>query len=162
MKMVSLNDKRQRDTTQVLSWHQINVFHWFDMNIFIILRSHKSSRHVLWLQVMVTWLHLEAIQLFLLIVQHNKHFINCHCSKTRITSVSIHVIVISDKKFRCFHSWKFYHKRFSAVLLQKSIWYFISCIWINVFSPYILSITKTIKYTLINFKMLGFNSYPHY
>ena len=98
--MVCLNDKREtlckfypgtKATCSSLSM----------MWIYLLLRQPevtKVSEHALWLQVIVTWLHLEIIQLFLLLLKaDNKHFINCHCPDTGITSICIDVIVNSLK-----------------------------------------------------------------
>lgn len=82
----------------------------YDMNIFITprMRSHKSFR---------TWVMITNYGNLTTLGNNpvfpincstdNNHFINRHCSKTRITSISIRVIMNSVKKFRRFHSWKF-------------------------------------------------------
>ena len=89
------------DIMQVLSQHQSNMFKpKYDVNITTTsrIRSHKSFKTRTMITTIVTWLHLEIIQLFLLLLKaDNMHFINCHCPKTGITSISINVTVNSLK-----------------------------------------------------------------
>lgn len=74
--------------------------HVGDRNIFIArrMKSHKSFRT--WVMITsygkLTPLGNNPVSPINCSVD-NKHFINCHCSKTRITSIGTHVIMSSVK-----------------------------------------------------------------